>query len=162
MLAHSRCLANISPMNSGTQLVGGFTSRSLVSQNHILSLLCLWAYNVWTVLEFVSRSQFSAVFVFTFMPYLAPIRKLLSEIALRLCVFKSPLSGFGMCPFAQFCKCPWAGLRKGLESLACCSSRGSKEADATEQRNSNSGLSWTLSSFPPVPFVTWTLWSHPS
>ena len=136
---------------------------SSVSKPHSFSALplsiqksCLFIFNVWTVLEFVSRSQFSAVFVFTFMPYLAPVRKLLSEIALRLCVFKSPLSGFGMCPFAQFCKCPWAGLRKGLESLACCSSRGRKEADATEQWNSNSGLSRTLSSFLPSP-----LWHEP-
>lgn len=99
---------------------------SSVSKPHSLSALplsiqksCLFIFNVWTVLEFVSRSQFSAVSVFTFMPYLAPVRKLLSEVALLLCIFKPPLSGFGMCPLCTVLQVSmsWAQERAGKPSM---------------------------------------------
>ena len=61
-----------------------YSQVSSVSKPHSFSALplsiqksCLFIFNAWTVLEFVSRSQLSAVFVFKFMPYLVPIRNLI-------------------------------------------------------------------------------------
>lgn len=67
-------------MTIGNTASRSYKQVSSVSKPHSFSALplsiqksCLFIFHVWAVLEFVSGSQFSAGFVFTFMPYLAPV-----------------------------------------------------------------------------------------